>query len=204
MAVTIAEPIASTRENGPFPRPISSNILVAPSLVGRSGMTASRPAGVGRPTASPDPSAPPDGGDPPSSDPLPLPQLVQEAVDTALDSIGMLEAQARDAARRFRRGPLDDAQRRLAALVESTRTLIELAVMAAESSGTSLEALGTACGEQPEQQTQTALLRMIDRQIEGDWHGLAGALEGSYVAALGAWRRIFEALDGPDPMGTAA
>ena len=60
---------------------------------------------------------------------------MQEAVDTALDSLEILERQARDVARRFRRQTLADANQGLTYLVQSTQTLLRLADMAAAASG---------------------------------------------------------------------
>lgn len=205
MAVTTAAPVASHHEKRPEFRPISSNLPVRPTTIGRLDMTASRPAGVERPTLPPSASASAGRAVDTDAAPLPTPALVQEAVDTALDSLDVLEAQARDTARRFRRAALDEAQVRLADLVNSTRTLIALAGMAAEASGTTLESLSEAHGLGVERQTQSALGAMIARQLDRDWAGLARALETPFVEALDGWRRIFLALDGSTgPMGSAA
>jgi hypothetical protein len=137
--------------------------------------------------------------------PLPTAALVREAIDTALDSLDALELQARDTARRFRRRALDDAQHGLAQLVESTQTLLKLAVMTAGASGTDIETVCAEHGIAAERDTQAALAAMIGRQLEHDWHGLARVIEQPLTAALQGWRAVFLALDGATgPCGTAA
>lgn len=137
--------------------------------------------------------------------PLPTSALVNEAIDTALDSLDALEQQARDTARRFRRHALGEAHQGLAHLVESTQTLLQLAVMTAAASGTDIE---TVCAEHDiaaERDTQTALAALIGRQLEHDWHGLARTLEQPFTAALDGWRAAFNALAGTTgPCGDAA
>src|SRR5690606_18931418 len=102
--------------------------------------------------------------------------LVREAVETALDSLDALESQAHDTARRFRRRALDEAQLGLVSLVESTATLLKLAAMAAHASGTDIETVCDTCGIDAEQQTHASLSQLIARQLEHDWHGLAGVI----------------------------
>lgn len=212
MAVTIAAPLSSRRHEAHETRLISSNLLFSAPSIGSSDMTARRPAGVGRPTISTVVVPLEDAGDhgdcdDPQADnrPLPTSALVREAIDTALDSLVALEHQARDTARRFRRLALDDGQQRLVELVESTRTLLDLAAMTAQATGTDIE---TVCGRHDlavERQTQSALSAMIGRQLERDWHGLARVIEQAFVAALAGWRAVFEALSDPtDPCGHAA
>lgn len=139
------------------------------------------------------------------TDPLPTRALVREAIDTALDSLDALEYQARDTARRFRRRSLDEAQQGLAHLVESTQTLLKLAVMTAGASGTDIE---TLCAEHEiaaERETQSALSEMIARQLEHDWVGLARVIDHGFKAALARWRAVFLILAGPSgPCGHAA
>jgi hypothetical protein len=136
---------------------------------------------------------------------MPTPALVREAINTALDSLDALELQARDTARRFRRRAIDDAQQGLAQLVESTQTLLKLAVMTAGASGTDIETLCAAHDLAAERETQAALSAMIGRQLEHDWHGLARVIEQPFTAALQGWRAVFLALDGSTgPCGHAA
>jgi hypothetical protein len=137
--------------------------------------------------------------------PLPTPALVREAIDTALDSLDALEHQARDTARRFRRRAIDEAQQGLAQLVESTQTLLQLAVMTAGASGTNIETLSAEHDISAERETQAALSAMIGRQLEHDWHGLARVIEQPFTVALRGWRAVFLALDGATgPRGHAA
>jgi hypothetical protein len=157
-------------------------------------VTDNRSTGVGMPTI-----------DPPADVPLPTAALVQEAVATALDSLGALEHQARDVARRFRRPPVAEAQFGLTQLVQSMQTLLRLAEMTATASGTDLESLCEAEGLTAPAETNAAVSSLIREQMAGDWRAVAGVLERPFLSALGAWRRVFEVL-GPDPgpYGTAA
>lgn len=137
--------------------------------------------------------------------PLPTPALVREAIDTALDSLDALEHQARDTARRFRRLAIDDAQGGLAHLIESTQTLLTLAAVTAEASGTDVTSVCARHDLTVEDDTRTALSAMIGRQLEHDWHGLARAIDQSFTAALGGWRQLFRAIDATaGPWGDAA
>lgn len=130
---------------------------------------------------------------------------MSEAIETALDSLDALEQQARDAARRFRRHALGDAHQDLAHLVESTQTLLQLAVMTAGASGTDIETLCAEHDITAERDTQAALAALIGRQLEHDWHGLARTLEQPFTAALNGWRAVFHALAGSTgPCGHAA
>ncbi len=137
--------------------------------------------------------------------PLPTPALVREAIDTALDSLDALDHQARDTARRFRRFAIDDAQAGLAQIIESTQTLLTLAVVTAEASGTDVTSICARHELTVEDDTRSALSAMIGRQLEHDWHGLARTIDQSFTAALGGWRRLFLALDAATgPWGDAA
>lgn len=175
-------------------RPISRSLTIRPLAAARRTVTVSRLDGVGRPTIEPDAQAP-----------LPAEALLREAVDTALDSLDLLEHQARDIARRFRRQALDEAHLGLSQLVHSTQTLLRLAAMTAGAAGTDIETLCASHGITAEAQTQTTLSSLIGRQLEHDWHGLAGVIDHSFVAALASWRAVFEVLGGtPGPCGHAA
>ena len=137
--------------------------------------------------------------------PLATDALIKEAIETALDSLVAIEQQAREAARRSRRHHVDEAQSRLAELVESTQTLLKLAAMTAQASGTDLETLCERHNITAERQTHAALSSMIGRQLERDWHGLARIIEQPFLTALAGWRAVFIALDGPQgPEGHAA
>jgi hypothetical protein len=138
--------------------------------------------------------------------PLPTAALVQEAVDTALESLDALEHQARDVARRFRRGARAEAQLGLSQLMQSTRTLLELAAMAAGASGVDFAALCERDDLRAEAQTQIAVSELIRQQLAGNWTALATALDRPFAVALEGWRRVFIALGGTPtgPYGHAA
>jgi hypothetical protein len=166
-----------------------------------AAMTADRPLGVATPTIAAD-------VDRPSTDDAPLSTtaLIKEAIDTALESLDTLEHQARDTARRFRRGARPEAQLGLTQLMQSMQTLLKLAAMAAGASGTDLETLCERHGLRAEGQTQMAVSELIRRQLAEDWSGLAATLDRSFSAALEGWRRVFIALGGTPtgPYGHAA
>jgi hypothetical protein len=187
-------------------RPISSDLQFYPVQADRRDLTVDRRDGVGEPTISVESSRSfaDDRGDRRAhsmteSAALPTSALVREAIDTALDSVDALELQARDTARRFRRHAIAEAQQGLVYLVESTQTLLALAVMTAEASGTSIDAICAECPSSVDRDTHAALAAMIGRQLEHDWHGLARVIEQPFSAALRGWRDVFLALDGSTP-----
>lgn len=195
MATSYVHPVT------PFP---GNRVKFRPKLVVRpqtdSGRpdgrpTADRPAGVGTPAANPVESAE-----------APSRALVLEAVETALDSLETLERQARDVARRFRRQTLADANLGLSYLVQSTQTLLRLADMTANASGTTLDALCERHGITAPADTNLAVTHLIREQLAEDWTALAIVLEQRFLGALAGWRTVFETLGGaaPDPFGTAA
>jgi hypothetical protein len=159
-------------------------------------VTAGRPAGVGTPTTG---AVVPDAA-------LPTEALVKEAMDTALESVDTLEHQARDIARRFRRGARAEAQLGLTHLMQSTQTLLQLASMAATAIGTDIETVCARNDLHAEAQTNTALHELIRQQLAEDWTALATALDRAFTGALDAWRRVFIALGGTPtgPYGHAA
>jgi len=137
--------------------------------------------------------------------PRPSPALVREAIATALEGLDAVEAQAYDAARRFRRLAVGEAHERLSHLVESAQTLLTLAMVTADAAGTDLDAVCTEHELTVERDTQTALALMIARQLDGDWPGLARAIEQPFVAALHGWRTVFQLIeDALGPWGHAA
>ena len=186
-------------------RPFSQGFQIRPVSGPAPRVTDFRPDGVGRPTIDSRQAARPlllptvvsDG-------PLPTSALVREAVDTALDSLTALDAQARDVARRFRRQSLDEAQAGLADLVQSTQTLLKLAAMTAEATGTDIESLCAACELDAEARTHTTLTMLIGRQLERDWQGLAGVIDTGLIGVLAAWRLVFEILGEPAGSGGRA
>lgn len=200
MPVTHVSPVARQRPPRPQIRPISGfsvrDVFGQPAV----GLTADRRQGVGTPTvvATAAPSTPESA--------RPSPALIQETVDTALDALDSLERQTRDVARRFRRGAYADAQVGLRELMRSTQTLLRLATMAADASGTTLDTLCQRHDLRVEFQTHLAVNELIQQQLREDWGGLAAALDRVFTAALEGWRRVFIALGGnpTGPYGHAA
>lgn len=190
-------------------RPISPGFQIRALGAPRAGVTDFRPDGVGRPTIAALSAVRTRAAEPSvaaaAEPPLPTAALVREAVDTALDSLAALESQARDVARRFRRQALDEAQAGLADLVQSTQTLLKLAAMTAEATGTDIESICGTYGLDADARTHATITGLIGRQLERDWHGLARIIDPGFVGVIGAWRMVFEILGGPtDPHGHAA
>lgn len=156
--------------------------------------TVNRTSGVGKPA---DEAAAPAGDEA---------AIVHQAVDTALDSLEILERQARDVARRFRRQTLADANVGLTYLVQSTQTLLRLADMTASASGTNLKALCEKHHITAPADTDAAVSNLIREQLAEDWAAVAIVLEQRFLSALAGWKCVFETLGGrtPDPFGTAA
>lgn len=207
MPVTLSRPRVSPGHEVLRMRPISRSLSIRPGAAVRRDVTGNRPDGVGEPTTWSAHQTADTRQEAPIEMPAPLPTdaLVREAVDTALDSLAALDSQARDTARRFRRQAVDEAQHELAQLVQSTQTLLKLAAMTADASGTTIDVVCETHGIDAEPRTQAALSQMIGRQLEHDWHGLARVIEQSFVGALNAWRDVFEAMStSPGPCGTAA
>lgn len=216
MSVTLATPHVARAYETLKMRPISPSLTIRPLQAPHGRLTVRRRDPVGEPTKSPstgtivaigrDAQETRDDRRPVETPaPLPTTALVREAIDTALDSLDALEHQARDVARRFRRQALDEAHTGLAHLVQSTRTLLELAAMTADATGTDIETVCETHGLAAEAETHQALACLIGRQLEHDWHGLARVIERSFVALFATWRLVFEALGGPThPYGHAA
>lgn len=200
MPVTLSTPRVSRDRETLKMRPISQSLSIRPGAAARRAVTGNRPGSVGKPTAWSVHQTADKPQETPIEMPAPLPTdaLVREAVDTALDSLAALDSQAHDTARRFRRHAVDEAQHELAQLVQSTQTLLKLAAMTADASGTTIDVVCETHGIDAEPRTQAALSQMIGRQLEHDWHGLARVIEQSFVGALNAWRDVFEAM-GPSP-----
>jgi hypothetical protein len=138
----------------------------------------------------------------------PLTTLIAGAVATALQSLEALDRQAREAAADFRLTQVDSAKRSLKNLVQSTRTLIRLAAMAAHITGTDIRTLCRTTGFPADEQTQNALDLLTARLLAKDWLALADLLDEEFAGALAEWRSIFEALGescfDPGPEGLAA
>mgnify|MGYP001553726840 CR=1 FL=1 len=200
MAVTHVRSTARTHAFRPKIRPVSGLSLRTPPVRAAVVVTAHRRKGVGGPPAAP--VAP----SPVADEPVSTAALVKEALDTALESLDTLEHQARDVARRFRRGARADAQIGLTQLMQSTQTLLKLAAMAAGASGVDLEELCERADLHAEAQTHNAVTELIRQQLAEDWAALAAALDRPFTAALEGWRRVFIALGGTPtgPSGHAA
>lgn len=195
MATSYVHPVARFPTSRLKLRPKLAAAPRAPKRQTADRSTADRPTPVGIPSITPD-----------DTSPLPRRALVQEAVDTALDSLEILERQARDVARRFRRQTLADANQGLTYLVQSTQTLLRLADMAAAASDTTLEHLCAAHHITAPADTSDAVSNLIREQLAEDWLAVAIVLEQRFLAALAGWRSVFETLGGtaPNPYGTAA
>lgn len=202
MALTSARTVARSHAFRPKIRPVSGLALRRAPAGGRAVVTVGRPTGVAAPTIAAD------AVEHHASDDAPLSTeaLVKEAIDTALESLDTLEHQARDTARRFRRGARAEAQLGLTHLMQSMQTLLRLAAMAAGASGTDLETFCERHALRAEGQTQMAVGELIRRQLAQDWSGLAATLDRPFSAALEGWRRVFIALGGTPtgPYGHAA
>ncbi|MEZ5316954.1 MAG: hypothetical protein R2752_06085 [Vicinamibacterales bacterium] len=150
---------------------------------------------VGRPTPVPVPGV--DG-----------PTLVAEAAVTALQSLEAIARHTHEVADAFRWNHVTLGQGGLSALVQSTQTLLRLAVTAAEVTGTPFERFCRVGDERADLLTRAAVDEVIAAQMARDWSALAGALDGAFVPAMEAWRDVFGQLvppaGEPGPGGSAA
>lgn len=203
MSVTVVSSQTSASRKPSGMRQISQSLAIRPGLASGRPLTDARLDGVGAPTIEPSGERTPAL---PTHDesPLPTAALVREAADTALDSLDALESQARDVARRFKRLAIDEAQAGLAGLVQSMQTLLKLAAMAATATGTDIETLCRDHDLDIEADMHSALAKLIGRQLERDWHGLARVIDHSLVPVLDVWRAVFLALGGTTHHGHAA
>jgi hypothetical protein len=164
-------------------RPIPTRGRKASGTASPATVTAGRTTGVGRPTRL--------AG---RSEEATRLALVAEAAASALDGLVALERHARDVADAFRWRHVGPARQGLADLVDSTQTLLKLAVMSAQAARTDLLTLCKTGNGRADEQTQRAADRIIQAQLAGDWPALAHALDQDFVAALGLWREVFETL----------
>ncbi len=185
MATTNPHPTNLRLVSQPKIRPILANSAFSPVVNARPIMTDSRPESVGEPTRDDLSSR--------TFSPA-VPTLIAEAVATALQSLDVLEGHAIEVASDFRIADIAQAQRGLRNLVQSTRTLLRLAAMAAHATGTDVRALCRATESEADTQTQNALDLLTAMIVAKDWPALAGLLEMEFASALGEWRAIFEAL----------
>jgi len=158
-------------------------------------VTSDRAPRVGRPTPARRPPAP-------DVDPL-----VAEAAAAGLETIGLLEQRALEAALDFRWRRVTNGRRALMDLVNGIQSIVQLAVSAAETTGIDLDFLCETDGRGASEATRLAVNALIADQRSEDWPVLANTLEGRFIPALDCWRAVFDALVGSgdfDPRGFAA
>jgi hypothetical protein len=126
-----------------------------------------------------------------------LPQVI-DAVTVALETLDLLQRRSHEVADRFRSNRIQEAHDGLSEIVQSTGTLLRLAMAAARATGANLTALCTANGSRVDQDTCSALDRLIAQQFAANWIALADALDSDFSPALAQWRFVFEALGSPD------
>jgi hypothetical protein len=132
---------------------------------------------------------------------------VVEAVRTAIEGLQILEQHAREAALAFRTDHVTEGRDRLASLVETTQTMLRLAVATAETSGRDLDELCRKNNLSVDSDTRAAVDRMIECQLAGDWPELASVLDGQFSSVLRQWQEVFQRLGSigkPDPGGRTA
>lgn len=152
---------------------------------GRSGVsvTAGRTGGVGRPTPRTALLSTSSG-----------PQMVGEAVRTALQSIEVLNRHAADIAEAFRSDDSAGARRGLRDLLHGTDTLVQLVALSAQVMGLDLTALHGADGLKAESETREVVDQLMAQLLAQDWPGVARTLEEDFTAALGDWRTVIDAI----------
>jgi hypothetical protein len=157
-------------------------------------MPVRRIGGVGAPSSS--------GSGPTGSATLPA---VEDAVTLALETLELLQQRSHAVADAFRWNQIGDANRGLSEIVQSTGTLLRLAVAAAHATGADLAELCTTHGTRIDLDTCAAVDRLIALQFANDWTGVADTLDDDFSPALAQWRFVFEALaSGDDDGGQAA
>ena len=158
-------------------------------------VTSDRAHRVGRPTTAPRRPSP-------DVDPL-----VAEAAATGLETLGLLEQRALEAALDFRWRRVANGRRALMELVNGIQSIVQLAVSAADTTGIDLEFLCETDGRGATEATRRAVNTLIADQRSEDWLVLADTLEARFIPALDCWRAVFDALAGSgdfDPEGFAA
>jgi hypothetical protein len=135
------------------------------------------------------------------------PQMVGEAVRTALQSIEVLNRHAADIAESFRGDDPVDARRALRDLLHGTDTLVQLVALSAQVLGLDLCALQGADGLKAESETREVVDQLMAQLLAQDWEGVARTLDEDFIAALGDWRTVIDAISGAPasfPGGPAA
>jgi hypothetical protein len=133
--------------------------------------------------------------------------LVIDAVKTALASVDVLERHAREVAEGFRQSDVRPARQGLTELVQTTQTMLRLAMVAAECSDLQMAALCHQDGVTADEDMRDAVDHVIACQMASEWTSLASVIENEFVPALGEWRVVFERIANtidPGPEGEAA
>jgi hypothetical protein len=123
---------------------------------------------------------------------------VNDAVSVALDTLELLQRRSHEVADGFRANRIQEANDGLSEIVQSTGTLLRLAMAAARATGRNLTALCTSHGTRIDQDTCSAVDRLIAHQFAANWPALAETLDTDFAPALSQWRFVFEALGAPD------
>lgn len=132
--------------------------------------------------------------------------LVEQAVDTALETLTRLDRQARRIARGWRARENGEARDGLRDLIAATRTLSTLASAAAKARGLDLAGLCDKQGVAPESATAALLDDLLRHERAGDGRVLAGTLEHHFIDVLDLWRQVLAEIGGGrlGPSGDAA
>ena len=133
--------------------------------------------------------------------------LVIDAVTTALTSVDVLERHARDVAEGFRQSDVRPARQGLTELVQTTQTMLRLAMVAAECSDLQIAALCQQDGATADEDMRDAVDHVIACQMACEWTSLAAVIEREFIPALGQWRAVFQRIAStidPGPEGEAA
>jgi hypothetical protein len=126
------------------------------------------------------------------------PPPVDDAIAIALETLELLQRRAHEVANGFRWNRVAEANRGLTEIVQSTGTLLRLALAAASATSANLDDLCSGTGARIDELTCLALDRLIAQQFASDWQALADTLDNDFSPALGEWRYVFEALRSPD------
>jgi hypothetical protein len=120
--------------------------------------------------------------------------MVGEAVRTALQSIEVLNRHAADVAEAFRGEDAAGARRALRDLLHGTDTLVQLAALSAQVLGVDLCSLPGADGLKAEAETREVVDQLMAQLLAQDWIGVARTLDEEFIAALGCWRGVIDAI----------
>jgi hypothetical protein len=135
------------------------------------------------------------------------PPPVDDAIALALETLDLLQQRAHEVAEGFRWNRVSEANRGLTEIVQSTGTLLRLALAASKATGANLAQLCEIGDMHVDEVTCTALDHLIAKQFAADWNGVADILDDDFIPALALWRFVFEALrsnDDDDNGGRAA